>query len=191
MFSFLIALLSGVGLMYLLDPQEGKRRRAQLRDQWDKFQNQAQSTAEATQKQLEDRAQGMVAETRSMMENAPVSDETLVARVRSELGRVVSNVGAVDVSASGGRVTLRGNILADEVSRVMQAVRMVQGVTNVDNQLRIYQDPGNMPDLQGGKSSAGTSTGRATTTSGTSSGGSTTPTGGTSSGGISGGDTPL
>lgn len=159
MFSFVVALLSGVGLMYLFDPQEGKRRRALLRDQWVKFQNQAQSTAEATQKQLENRAQGMTAETRSRLENTPVSDETLVARVRSELGRVVSHPGAVDVSARGGRVTLRGNILADEVSRVMQAVRMVQGVTNVDNQLRIYQAPENMPDLQGGTSSE-----RATTT---------------------------
>lgn len=155
MFSFLLALLGGAGLMYLFDPQQGKRRRALLRDQWVKFQNQAQSTAEATQKQIEDRAQGLVAETRSRLENEPVSDETLVARVRSEMGRVVSHPGALEVTASGGRVTLRGNILADEVSRVMQAVRMVQGVTNVDNQLRIHQEPGDIPDLQGGSTTSG------------------------------------
>ena len=155
MFSFLIALLSGVGLMYLFDPQEGKHRRAQVRDQWVKFQNQAQSTAENAQKQIEDRAQGVAAETRSTIENQPVSDEALATRVRSELGRVVSHPGTVEVAASGGRVTLRGNILADEMGRVMQAVRMVQGVTNVDNQMRVYQEPGTMPDPQGGGTSTG------------------------------------
>jgi osmotically-inducible protein OsmY len=148
MFGWMIAALGGAGLMYFLDPGMGRRRRALLRDQLVKFRNRFEDTAQATQKHVENRAQGIAAETRSRLQQEPVSDETLVARVRSEMGRVVTHTRAIDVTANQGRVTLRGNILASEVDSLLRTVRAVPGVQDVDNQLRLHDQPENMPQPQ-------------------------------------------
>lgn len=148
MLRWVIAALGGAGLMYLLDPVAGRRRRALMRDKVIKYTNDLMEAREDAQKHLENKAQGMVAETRSRLQNEPVSDETLVARVRSQIGRVVTHSRAIEVSANDGRVTLSGNILASEVTPLLKAARAVQGVKEVENQLQVHEQPGNIPDLQ-------------------------------------------
>lgn len=148
MLRWAIAALGGAGLMYLLDPVAGRRRRALMRDKITRYTNEMMEAREGAQKHLENKAQGMVAETRSRLQNEPVNDETLVARVRSEMGRVVSQSRAIDVTADQGRVILRGNVLASEVTPLLKVVRAVQGVKEVENQLQVHEEPGNIPDLQ-------------------------------------------
>jgi hypothetical protein len=60
----------GVGalLMYFFDPVSGRRRRALLRDQAVHAQHEIGDYAEGTAKDLRNRAQGLVAEARGMME---------------------------------------------------------------------------------------------------------------------------
>jgi osmotically-inducible protein OsmY len=150
MIGVILAVLGGAGLMYFLDPDAGRRRRALVRDQIVKARHQIEEKTEAAQKQAANKAQGVVAETQSHLRQQPeVDDYTLAARVRSEMGRVVSHSRAIDASVYQGRVTLRGNILADEVDRLMSTVRAVPGVREVDNQLQVHTEPGNIPDLQG------------------------------------------
>jgi osmotically-inducible protein OsmY len=149
MIGFILAALGGAGLMYFLDPTAGRRRRALVRDQLVKARHQLEDTSEAAQKQAANKAQGVIAETRSRMQQTEVDDYTLAARVRSEMGRVVSHSHAIDASIYQGRVTLRGNILAHEVDNLMRTVRSVPGVKDVDNQLQVHTEPGNIPDLQG------------------------------------------
>ena len=53
----------GAGLMYILDPDQGRRRRALLRDKLVSASNKASDAAGKTSRDLSNRAQGVIAET--------------------------------------------------------------------------------------------------------------------------------
>jgi osmotically-inducible protein OsmY len=78
-----------------------------------------------------------------------VDAAVLEARVRSAIGRVVSNPGVVTVSASGATITLSGPVLQDEVQELVRTARRVRGVAQVENRLTVHEHPGDVPDLQG------------------------------------------
>jgi hypothetical protein len=143
------ALAVGAGMMMLLDPQQGRRRRALIRDKVVRGMNEAGNLARTTGRYIADHSRGVAAETRARFSHEEVTDAQLEARVRSEIGRAVSNVGALEVTARNGLVTLTGPILASEIDTLMCAVRDVRGVRDVDNQLRVREQPGGEPGLQG------------------------------------------
>jgi hypothetical protein len=60
-----------------------------------------------------------------------------VNRARSRLGRIAVHIGAFDISAKDGVITLRGSILADELPKVLRTVRFVRAVKEVDNQFEV------------------------------------------------------
>ena len=62
------ALGIGALAMYFFDPVSGKRRRAQVRDQMDQARREIGDYAEGTAKDLRERAQGLVADARVMLE---------------------------------------------------------------------------------------------------------------------------
>ena len=95
------------------------------------------------------RASGAAATAKSIMRKDEASDEKLVARVRSRLGRVVSHPHAIQVSAHGGHVVLSGPILRSEVSHLLHEIRRVRGVRDVENKLEVHQSGENVPSLQG------------------------------------------
>ena len=147
------AIVSGVGvgaaLMYFFDPDRGKRRRALVRDKVEAAGNKASCYAGKMGRDLRNRANGVVAETKSLFTDEQVTDDVLVDRVRSKLGRFPVHIEAIDVSANNGTITLSGPILADEVPRVLRATRFVRGVKEIDNQLSVQAEAGNLPALQG------------------------------------------
>ncbi|MBI5671466.1 MAG: BON domain-containing protein [Chloroflexi bacterium] len=145
----LLSALGGAGLMYMLDPDRGRRRRALLRDQVVKLTNRTQDRVDALAEDTRNRAEGLAAEARQHLASESVIDETLVARVRSAMGRVVSNAGAIEITANQGRVTLYGPVLEREVAPLLAAVRAVPGVTDLENRLQVHQQAGNEPSLQG------------------------------------------
>lgn len=148
----LTTMLSGVGvgatLMYLLDPDRGKRRRAGVRDKLVSATDKATDAMSATARDLRNRTRGLAATVMSNSE--PASDEVLVARVRSKLGRVVSHPSSIEVSANQGRVALHGPIFAHEVNDLLTIVTKIPGVAEVENQLEIHKQAGDVPALQGG-----------------------------------------
>jgi uncharacterized membrane protein len=142
----------GAALAYLLDSQQGKRRRALARDQLIHVMHQAGDAVEPTARDLRNRAVGVLAESRLKLFGGDVSDSVLVGRVRAQMGRHVSHPGAIEVSADDeGYVTLRGDILAHELDGLMKAVARTPGVAEVQNELTSHKQPGNIPNLQGGK----------------------------------------
>lgn len=149
--TLLIGSLAGAGLMFFIDPQQGKRRRALLRDQFVKLQNTASEQIEATTEMTADRVRGAVAETKKRISPEEVSDETLVAQIRSEMGRYVSHPGSVEVTASNGVVTLTGDILASELEPFVAKVKSMPSVSEVDNRLQAHETAASKPNLQGGK----------------------------------------
>ena len=148
-----VALVGGVGLgaalMYFFDPDRGKRRRALIRDKVESAGNKVAEKAEKMRRDLGNRAYGLVAETKSIFRHEEVSDEVLVDRVRSRLGRMPVHIGAFDITANDGTITLKGQILQDELPKVLRAARFVRGVKAIDNQFEVHPSAANIPALQG------------------------------------------
>jgi osmotically-inducible protein OsmY len=136
-------LLLGAGLMYLLDPQRGRQRRALITDKATSIVNRTGRTFRQVGKDLSNRARGVAAESRGMVagrfrHGEPVSADQLLQRVRSEMGHVVSHPAAVQVMTdNAGTVTLHGRVLASEADRLLAAVKGVGGVEEVVNLLSV------------------------------------------------------
>ncbi len=145
----------GALAMYFLDPSLGRRRRARTRDKVTHAAKVVNEGARVTARDTVQRAQGVWAEAKRMFADESVDDETLIGRVRAELGRVVSHPHAIEAAASGGHVTLLGPILSHEVRPLLRAVRKVPGVRAVSDQLTVYNEPGNVSSLQGGEPRTG------------------------------------
>src|SRR5205085_6311750 len=134
----------GAALMYIFDPDRGKRRRALIRDRVEAAGNEVSDKVEKMGRDLQNRAYGVVAETKSIFQHDEVTDDLLVDRVRSRLGRIPVHIGAFDITAKDGVVTLRGQILADELPKVLRAARFVRGVKGIDNQFEAHERAGNV-----------------------------------------------
>lgn len=157
-FAALFGASLGAGLMYMFDPQQGRRRRALVRDQLVHALNKLDDGIGVLSSDLSNRTQGLVARIRSMrvrFAGESVSDEVLHARVRSKLGRVVSRPRAVEVRVRAGCVTLRGSVLAQEADRLLRAIGGVPGVGRLENQLEVHKSPEGVPALQGARARAG------------------------------------
>lgn len=145
-------LAAGAAVMYYLDPQMGRRRRATLRDKLHSGRRSAADFAGTQAKRAADQARGLYAKAHAQMDGGgePVSDTILAERVRSQLGHLTSRPGAIDVTASGGCVGLSGHILAAEHTPLVQTISAIAGVDDVDDRLVVHDQPGNIPELQGG-----------------------------------------
>jgi uncharacterized membrane protein len=140
----------GAGLMYFLDPQTGRRRRALLRDQLVSATSRLDDCLGATWSDVRQRMQGLAAEASALFTREPPDDRVMAERVRSKIGRYLSHPGSVEVAARDGRVTLSGPVLAREVDWLLDAVSSVPGVTGVDNRLEMHARAGDVSGLQGG-----------------------------------------
>lgn len=140
---------AGAGLMYLLDPERGRRRRAIVRDRLVRAAHRTGDAVDATSRDVGNRARGVVAELRSRLANVEVSDGVLHERVRARIGSVIGHAGAIDAAVIDGQVSLRGPVLAGDVDRLVRRVRSVPGVREVINQLDVHDEPGGVPGLQG------------------------------------------
>lgn len=127
----------GLGLMYVLDPVRGRRRRATLRDRTTHALRSTRVTLGKKAIDLGNRARGLAAEARTALHREAVSDVVLEQRVRSQLGRAVSKPCDVEVIAAEGCVTLRGVVRAGEVERLLRRVSRVRGVRSLESQLNV------------------------------------------------------
>jgi len=139
----------GLGLMYFLDPDHGRRRRALVRDQMVHAAHKTGDAMDATSRDIANRARGAVAELRGRLSQETVGDEILRDRVRARVGAVVGHASSIDVDVQDGRVTLSGPVLAHDVDRLLRRVDAVRGVQDVINRLEVHAEPGNVSGLQG------------------------------------------
>lgn len=154
--SLLVGAGAGAGLMYLLDPDQGNRRRALVRDQLVHAGHLTGDAVDTTSRDVRNRARGVVAELRSRLSpEGDVPDDRLRERVRARLGQIVRYAHSIEATVDGGRVTLRGPVLADDVAGLVRRIERVPGVREVDDQLELHAEPGNVPGLQGAQTSRG------------------------------------
>jgi hypothetical protein len=145
----------GAALAMAFDPHSGGRRRALIRDKVVRGAHLTTRGADATLRDMGNRARGIAAATRSRVWREDVDDVRLVERVRARLGRACSHPHALDVEVTEGEVTLRGPILADEVRDVLDTAASVRGVHAVVNELEPHESAIGVPSLQGAGRRAG------------------------------------
>lgn len=143
-----LALGAGAGLMYLLDPQGGRRRRALMQDKVRHGARMAGEKANATAKDLGNRTRGLTVETMGRFRKEQLTDEQLAQRVRAALGHHTTQAGSLEVLVHDGRVTLAGPALADEADGLVKAASKVRGVHGVENRLQMHESEGTIPALQ-------------------------------------------
>jgi uncharacterized membrane protein len=141
----------GAGLMYVFDPDRGKRRRGLLRNKMIHATKVAGAVTGKTSRDVRNHVLGVFAEVESLFRADEVSDDVLEARVRSKLGRVVSHPGAIEVKAVNGLLILSGQILAAEEHPLIESVIGIHGVNNIENRLELHEHPDDIPALQGGR----------------------------------------
>lgn len=149
-----LAVGAGIGAlsMYYLDAQAGRRRRALVRDRLVHMRSlltrKVPRTVERRGRFITGVAKGLTHDAAGMARlnghHAPADDETLVARVRSEVLREREiKAGEIHVDAYEGCVTLRGQLAhEDEIRRLIDATRHVDGVREVRSYLHL---PGTLP----------------------------------------------
>jgi hypothetical protein len=128
-------------LVYLLDPNLGRRRRSIVRDKINSARKEISRSGERKVRDINHRMKGWMAEL-NPKHNQPdiVDDHTLIDRVRSRLGRVVAHSRSIDVNAEDGVITLSGPVMRSEVAPLIVSVERTRGVRGVVNRLQIHSD---------------------------------------------------
>lgn len=139
----------GAGLMYFMDPAQGNRRKAMIRDRFNSLPADAANGLDKAANDLRQRVGGVLSEGAAMMGDPGTADQLLTERVRSHLGFLTRHPGAVQVNVQNKTAVVSGNILADEVENLLAGVQKVRGVMSVENRLQVHQQAGNIPQLQG------------------------------------------
>jgi hypothetical protein len=89
----------GAGAMFFLDPRQGRRRRALVRDQLTHACSRSAKAADVVRRDATNRFVGTLAEARGALRRDHAADDVLVDRVRARIGRVVSHPAAIEVRA--------------------------------------------------------------------------------------------
>jgi hypothetical protein len=153
--SALLAIMAGAAAAYMLDPVQGRRRRALVRDKMVTASRQGREFADAASRDFRYRAQGIRSILSGVRGSAEAPDEVLVSRVRAKLGRYVSHPGAITVTCTQGRIELSGDVLAAEQAAALTGARSVRGVREVEDRLTVHQSADGVSSLQGGVARGG------------------------------------
>ena len=140
----------GAGLTYLFDPRRGRERRARVGDKLTHLSHEVDRAAGGATRDLRQRGIGLFAGAHSRLQPERADDERITERVRARLGHVCSHPSAIEVATHDGRVWLRGTILRSELQRTVRTLARVKGVREIDGDLAVYGEPGQVSSLQGG-----------------------------------------
>jgi hypothetical protein len=136
LFTALCAATLGAALMYLFDPDNGRRRRATLKDRSASYARRMREAEEVLARRTLQQVQGALATMRTRLAPPePVDDDVLIERVRAALGHVIQDPHAIDVKVRDGCVTLKGPVVPEEVGEIVACAERVRGVREVDNRL--------------------------------------------------------
>lgn len=127
----------GASLMYVLDPRQGRARRARIEGQLARAAHDTERELERGASDLRNRTRGLLSELLARLRPEAISDDTLVARVRARMGHVIPTPHAVEVHAHDGWITLAGRLPGDDLEHLVHAVARVRGVRGVENHIQI------------------------------------------------------
>ena len=148
---FFAGAVVGAVTMYILDPQQGHRRRVIAREKGGAFQRDTVRYLDKRRRDLQNRATGFRTKLEKLRRREEaIDDDILAERVRAAIGRKLRHPGSVDVIPRGkGEVILAGPCLSDEVQDVIRCAEKVDGVKRVINDLDPHENQDQIPGLQG------------------------------------------
>jgi hypothetical protein len=137
-------LAAGFGLMYLMDPQQGRRRRHVARDKTMKWLREIGDMSRRTGRHWANKSRGYAHETMSAarsvtggMTGGEGFGRSLAERIRERIGSLGRGK-SVNVDCDDcGRVTLGGDCTPDEVAILVAEVQSVPGVDSIDNRMNL------------------------------------------------------
>ena len=129
--SLLRGVLYGAGVMYFLDPERGRRRRAEVGRRSVRVLHEAEDLWTKGCRDLMNRGTGVASQARRLLVAAPADDNVITARVRSVLGHHVVDARGVEVTTLDGHVTLRGTVRPGEPEQLIPAIEQIPGVREV------------------------------------------------------------
>lgn len=130
----------GAAIMYVLDPDEGRRRRATARARAVRYRNdlgELRTGPTRFYRRVQGRARGFVYRSRSQVRTETVNDQLLAARIRSRLGHVVDRPDALIVQVDQGDVRLTGTVAPGELAGLIKAVCTVPGVEELSHEVQV------------------------------------------------------
>jgi len=126
---------------YFFDPQLGRGRRVQARDQLKARVRRAESEAERRLRYAEGRAEGVLHTVAAVTPDPPADDKALGDRIRSELGDRFPD-DSVELNVADRVVELRGQLPTEAgIVELVTSVRRVPHVAGVVNLLHIPGEP--------------------------------------------------
>jgi uncharacterized membrane protein len=134
--------------MYSFDPNQGRRRRAHVRNELDHLVHVIPRSLRKASADSVQRVRGKLTHVH-LPSSGVVEDDVLDARVRACLGRCCSHPSAVRVSSRSGVVELRGPIFGDEAGLVLHRIRRVPGVRAVTDAFERHDTSEGVASLQG------------------------------------------
>jgi osmotically-inducible protein OsmY len=141
-FSFALGAATGAAAAHFLDPDSGRKRRNQARDQATAKATTAASAVSAQAHSAAGTVKG-AASAVTPTRHEPMDDATLADRVRSEIFRAAdAPKGSVSVDVQAGTVYLRGEV-SDQawIDRLGDEARKVEGIGGVKNLLHAPGTP--------------------------------------------------
>lgn len=142
--AFLVGSGAGAGGAYLLDPQNGKRRRHVLRDKTRARLRGGARELGRSAHYAGGKAAGVAAEAMPpRRDSSELNDPTLAAKVESELFRPEgSPKGTVDVNVEDHVVYLRGQVASrEQLEELVDRARAVDGVARAESLLHLPGEP--------------------------------------------------
>jgi len=135
----------GAGVMYFMDPNRGRARRAWIADKTASCVRTTGHTMRSIGRSLANRCQGLWHDSRETAENMMggarrIDSEILVQRIRAEMGHLSPNFNLIQIMADAdGTVTLTGNIARYEVDGLLTLLHRMPGVTHVINRMNVSE----------------------------------------------------
>jgi hypothetical protein len=134
---FVAGLGAGAALMYFLDPESGRGRRARVGEKGIHARTLAGHFAGRNARHWRNRLTGLRARLMRGGEAHDTDDLTVRDRIRSELGRVLRHASSIDVTVIDGLAILSGHVHAEEAEALLGLVRGVEGVQGVKSRLSV------------------------------------------------------
>ena len=145
--SRITSFLVGAGLMYMLDPDRGRQRRARVGHTLTHARKAERTLLRKGLRDARQRARGISERARRAF-SEPAPDAVVLGRVRAQLGRAIAHARVIDVEVRDGRVILRGPVLMAEAATVIKCVKSIPGVREVVDRLERHMTPGAIQALQ-------------------------------------------
>lgn len=138
----------GAALMYFLDPQQGNRRRAQVRDRVNSLINTLDDSIDTIREDTRNRARGILSEMTARLSDQSAPDWLLEERVRAIVGHATRHARLLDIRSNRGHILISGPALRADKDKILKSAARTRGVYSVQDEIQVYETTKDLPSLQ-------------------------------------------